>query len=313
MTARTESQRLLTTGEASDLLSVSRSTVSRRFDKGELRGEVNRITGERMIRRDSVIELMRERGLPVEAIERQETIERQIVVATTDETLTSRLGRIVDDAEALQLTPTTFGSDALITCASLSPDLLVLGGGLADISCAGVVSALGRQMGAHCPKILCCCDDPALDGHEVDIIKDVTRMSDTTLHKRICRLLGLAEHTAEEEFPRRSERRWPRHGVSVPAKVGFYRTHAPRKHFWGTGHIENISNGGAYLSKIELESNVLPASPFRMVIQIDNPPLKNWQAHCQVLRLASNGVLSAGVRFLKISKANQAKLTQLAG
>ena len=48
MTARTESQRLLTTGEAADLLRVSRSTVSRRFDKGELRGEVNRITGERM-------------------------------------------------------------------------------------------------------------------------------------------------------------------------------------------------------------------------------------------------------------------------
>jgi excisionase family DNA binding protein len=313
MTARTESQRLLTTGEAADLLSVSRSTVSRRFDKGELRGEVNRITGERMIRRDSVAELMRERGIPVEAIERQETIERQIVVATTDETLTSRLGRIVEEDEALTLTPTTFGSDALIACASLSPDLLVLGDDLADISCVGIVSALERQMGKQRPRILCCSDDPDLAGQDVDVVKHLTRLSDTTLHKRICRLLGVAEQTPEDELPRRSERRWPRHGVSVPAKVGFYRTHAPRKHFWGTGQIENISNGGAYLSKIELESDVLPASPFRMVIQIDNPPLKNWQAHCQVLRLASNGVLSAGVRFLKVSKANQTKLTQLAG
>jgi hypothetical protein len=313
MTAQKHSHQLLTTGKAAGLLRVSRSTVSRRFDKGELRGEVNRITGERMIRRDSVVELMRERGLASDAIEALDTVERQIVVASTDQALTDRLGRIVEEAEALTLTTTTFGSDALIACASISPDLLVLGNDLADISCVGIVSALGRQMGAHCPKILCCCDDPALDGNEVDIIKDVTRMSDTTLHKRICRLLGLAEHTAEEEFPRRSERRWPRRSVSVPAKVGFYRNHAPRKHFWGTGRIENISNGGAYLSKIELESDVLPASPFRMVIQIDNPPLKNWQAHCQVLRLASNGVLSAGVRFLKISKANQAKLTQLAG
>lgn len=313
MTARAQKNRLLTTGEAADLLKVSRSTVSRRFDKGELRGEVNRITGERMVRRDSVTELMRERGLSVDAIDAIDTVERQIVVATSDQVLTDRLQRIVADAEELTLTPTTFGSDALIACASLHPDLLVLGDDLADISCVRVVSALGRQMGEQRPKILCCCDDPALVDQDVDVVKDVMRLSDTSLHKRICRLLGLAERTTEDELPRRTERRWPRHRVSLQTKVGFYRNHAPRKHFWGKGLIENISSGGAYLSGIEMESDVIPATPFRMVIQSDSAPLKNWQAHCQVIRLSSNGVLSAGVRFLKLSAANQAKITQLAG
>ena len=313
MTAAAYRQRLLTTGEAAELLKISRSTVSRRFDKGELRGEVNRITGERMIRRDSVAELMRERGLASDAINAVDTVERQIVVATSDETLTARLARIVDEAEALALTSTTFGSDALIACASLTPDLLILGDDLADISCAEVVSALERQMGEQRPGILCCSNDPAFAKQDVDIIRNVAQLSDTSLHKRICRLLGMAEHVPDAEHPRRTERRWPRHSVSLPARIGFYRTHAPRKHFWGTGLISNISHGGAYLSAIELETETLPSSPFRMVIQTDHPPLKNWQAHCQVLRLASNGVLSAGVRFLKVSKANQDKVMQLAG
>lgn len=313
MALRSQKSRLLTTGEAADLLQISRSTVSRRFDKGELRGEVNRITGERMIRRDSVLELMRERGLAVDAAQALDSPHHHIVVATSDQALVDRLQRIASDAAELSISNTTFGSDALIACASLSPDLLILGDDLADISCAAVVSALGRQIVEHRPSILCCCADPALDNEDIEVIKDVSRLSDSTLYKRICRILGLAEHSAEEERPRRAERRWPRHSISVPAKVGFYRNHAPRKHFWGKGLIQNISHGGAYLSGIELESDTMPATPFRMVIQSDKPPLKNWQAHCQILRLSSNGDLSAGVRFLKLSKPNQQKITQLAG
>lgn len=314
MALRSRKRRLLTTGEAAGLLQISRSTVSRRFDKGELRGEVNRITGERMIHHDSVLELMRARGLPVEAAQALDSPHHQIVVAAGDQGLIDRLQRIAADAAELSISSTTFGSDALIACASLSPDLLVLGDDLADLSCTAVVSALGRQVTEHRPGILCCCADPALENEDVEVIKDVSQMSDSALHKRICRMLGLAEHsTEEEEQPRRSERRWPRHSIAVPARVGFYRNHAPRRHFWGTGLIENISNGGAFLSGIEMESDTIPASPFRMVIQTDKPPLKNWKAHCQVLRLSSNGVLSAGVRFLKLSKSNQQKISQLAG
>lgn len=49
-------EKFLTTGEVVGLLSpwMSRSTVSRRFDKGELAGMKNPITGKRMISYKSV-------------------------------------------------------------------------------------------------------------------------------------------------------------------------------------------------------------------------------------------------------------------
>jgi excisionase family DNA binding protein len=63
-----DTKRYYTTGEAADLLNISRSTISRKFDRGVLFGKKNPITGERMISRESIATLMQQFNLPGEAL-----------------------------------------------------------------------------------------------------------------------------------------------------------------------------------------------------------------------------------------------------
>lgn len=64
-------EKYFTTGQISSLLKgiITLSTVSRLFDRGELGGRVNPITGRREIEWGSVIEWLKGKGLPEDKIE----------------------------------------------------------------------------------------------------------------------------------------------------------------------------------------------------------------------------------------------------
>jgi hypothetical protein len=87
-------------------------------------------------------------------------------------------------------------------------------------------------------------------------------------------------------------------------KIGMYSVRTPYRRDSGIAVMENISMGGAYLSGIELEGGMLPCEPFRISLSADQEPLKNWRAHCKVVRLQSNGSLVAGVQFTRVPKAS---------
>ena len=79
----------------------------------------------------------------------------------------------------------------------------------------------------------------------------------------------------------------------------------------GSTHIDNISLGGAYLSNIQLEKGSIPFGNFRIMLQINQAPLTDFQAECKVIRLRANGTVSAGVEFTTLSEQNRAKITSL--
>lgn len=308
-------QELLTTGEAAVMLEVSRSTVSRRFDKGELQGRVHPITGERLISRQSVLEVINkysgEKEVPAPS-------SRRLILATANRVLAERIRKIVAEAGALSLSSTSFGSDALIACARTVPDLLMLGGGdLCDISCAGVMDALRRQEGKKQPKTLCFCEkqDQCTYRHS-EVVPDWTRLSDQEILSRINNLLGVSAHgeaTGMDKAKHHSRRRWTRRAVSIPVRIGVYLNRAPRQRFWGSAVVENISRGGAFLNRIAMDNGMLPSEPFRLLVQTDRPPLANWQAKCRVLRLQSSDSVSAGVCFQKLSENSRSQLLALCG
>jgi excisionase family DNA binding protein len=62
------SKEFYTTGEAAELLNISRSTVSRKFDRSMIVGEKNPITGERRISRESLLALAKRYNLPIEGV-----------------------------------------------------------------------------------------------------------------------------------------------------------------------------------------------------------------------------------------------------
>jgi hypothetical protein len=109
-----------------------------------------------------------------------------------------------------------------------------------------------------------------------------------------------AVHTFEHR------RRWPRASIDLPARIWVYRLSKSHVRERGEAKLDNVSFGGAHLSDIQLEKKTLPSEPFRMVLEVDQEPLKDWRVHCKVVRLESNGGLEAGLQFVRLSKSKQA-------
>lgn len=91
----------ITTGEVAKLLNISRSTVSRKFDSGDLQGKKNPITGERLISRKSLMVFMEKYNLPLDIL----TIEKKrILLGTSDEWIATLGQKIFSEEERIKLT-----------------------------------------------------------------------------------------------------------------------------------------------------------------------------------------------------------------
>ena len=81
----------------------------------------------------------------------------------------------------------------------------------------------------------------------------------------------------------------------------------------GTARVVDVSLGDAHLAEIQLEKKTIPSELFRMVLEVDQEPLKDWRVNCTVVRLEWNGGLEADLQFERLSKSKQAMLEALMG
>jgi hypothetical protein len=116
--------------------------------------------------------------------------------------------------------------------------------------------------------------------------------------------LELSEKQQEMGQTFEHQRRCPRISVHLPARIELYRVKSPYQRHQGQTVVEDISRDGAYLSGIEIEEGGIPCEPFRILLEMNQEPLKNWRAYCKVARFQSNGFLTAGVQVIKLSKLN---------
>ena len=298
------SKDFLTTGEAAKLVDISRSTISRNFDKGIFQGKKNPITGERFISRESLISFLKQYNLPFDALVLEK---KKILLGSADDHLFSLVQRILSEDDRIEVERVGFGGDVLIWSSKNHPDLLILDEELSDIPGAEVIRSLRRMGDLQDLKIVCCAKgrnarrclewgaDEALD-------KEGLNQED--LAKTLYSFLNLPEELPEEDQAFNHQRRWPRLPIHLPLKIGMYSVRTPYRRDSGIAVMENISMGGAYLSGIQLEGGMLPCEPFRISLSADQEPLKNWRAHCKVVRLQSNGSLVAGVQFTRVPKAS---------
>ncbi len=142
----------LTTGEAAKLVEISRSTISRNFDKGIFQGKKNPITGERFISRESLISFLKQYNLPFEALVQEK---KRIVVGTADDHLFSFLQMILSDDDRVEIERALFGGDVLVGFSRKHPDLLILDEELSDIPSAEVIRSLRRMEDLQGLKIIC--------------------------------------------------------------------------------------------------------------------------------------------------------------
>jgi len=303
------SKKFFTTGEVSQIVDISRATVSRKFDAGILRGKKNPITGERLISRESLVSFMRQYNLPLKGLEKG--AEKRVLLASADKHLHFLVSSVLSQDENIKLDAVTSGYDALIMCSKTPADVLILDIELSDISCAEAIRSLRRFDLQKNMKVLCCLKTSDVDkfleiGADDYLAKD--SLNEAALATKIAQLIG-AEHKAQPPGGKYDhKRRWPRVSVDIPTDLEVYRVHTPEVSEQGKASVENISLGGAYLSNIHLESGNIPIDTFRFLLNIDQPPLNNWQAECKVIRLQGNGSLTAGVQFISLSEQNKNKI-----
>lgn len=301
----------LSTGEAAKLVSISRSTISRDFDKGILQGRKNPITGERFISRESLISFLKQYNLPYDALVSEK---KRVLLGTADDSFFSLAQRILAEDDRVEIERVVFGGDILTWCSKIRPDLLIVDEELSDIPSAEVIRSLRRMGELQDLKIVCCGKTRSARrclewGANEALAKE--GLTQEELAQTIYSFLNLPEEITEEDQAFNHQRRWSRLAIHLPLKVGVYPLRTPYRRNSGTALMENISLGGAYLSGLQLDGGTIPCEPFRVLLASDQEPLKNWRAHCKVVRLQSNGTLAAGVQFTRVPKASMKMIQAL--
>jgi hypothetical protein len=207
------------------------------------------------------------------------------------------------------------GADALLTCAMEKTDLLVVGDPMPDIDAGEMIRSLRRRPEHHALKVLCCARDASRERASAigadEVVTAEQWAARDLLRGKIFAMLDLPAEVEDDEAAFAHRRRWPRYGVNLKASVTIYRVSSPRAHSAGRAVVRNISEGGAYLAPIEIEAGSFPAEPFRLKLDIEGLALQGVEAMCKVVRLLSNGSLTAGVQFIKIAAADRAKIAAL--
>jgi CheY-like chemotaxis protein len=302
----------LSTGEAARMLGLSRSTVARRFDEGALKGKSHPITGERLISARSVQDFLAKHAF---ASEPDAQPVKLVVLRSVAPDLMMAARDIVSADARLEMEIVARGWEALILCIKKTPHLVVLDCGDSDISCPDLIAAIRKEADGHSLPILCCARDTAPQvavTWGADLVVTPQDVQAGLLRARMMELLRLPDQSDTAQAPpMQHRRRWPRVSIDLPGTIELYRVATPQEYTSGSTIVDNISQGGAGLSKIRIDSKAIPAESFRLVLKVDHPTLRDWHAHCQVVRLSVNGELSAGVQFVQIPQQCREKVIAL--
>jgi len=304
-------KQFLTTGEVAKLLGISRSTVTRKFDQNILKGKKNPITGERLIGRDSLEDFVAQYDMKLEDMS---VGSYSVILATADPKLVDLAERVFANERRIDLEHVQFGCDALMLCSRRDIDLLIIDEEIADIAASDVIKSIRRIGEPTGIKILSIGRPETVQlskewGADEAIPKE--QLDPLRLTQRIIALLNLAEaaSAAPEDFTH--QRRHRRASVSIPAGLSVVRRSTATETAIGKTLIRNISEGGAFLQDIVLTRGTIPTESFMFRINVSQDPLKNLNANCRVVRMKSNGGLTAGVEFVDLAPPDTQNIAQL--
>ena len=130
---------IFTTGEVAEICNISQQTVIRCFDKGALRGY--RVPGSRFRRipRDSLIQFMKDNGIPLTQIEMGK---RRVLVVDDDPAILEMLVELLERTGDFEVQTAATGFDAGKEASRFRPDVIVLDFMLPDINGNAVIKSI---------------------------------------------------------------------------------------------------------------------------------------------------------------------------
>ena len=143
---------VFTTGEAAKICKVSQQTIIRCFDSGQLRGF--RVPGSRFRRipRDILYRLMKENGIPTDALE---SGRRKALIVDDDEELVELIRDALDADGRFEVRVANNGFDAGMMVREYHPDIIVLDVMLPDINGKEVCQRVRSDTALDDVKIIC--------------------------------------------------------------------------------------------------------------------------------------------------------------
>jgi len=307
-----EVKEYFSTGEVSEILDISRATVSRKFDTGIIYGKRNPITGERHISRDSLIDFMRQYDIPFDSL--CKTARKKLLVRSDDAQFKNLVTQTFSNDKKIEVITVTSGYDAIIMCSKAPPDIFIIDNEHSDISYVEAIKSLRHQDENVDMKILYCLktyDSEKFMKIPADDYLAKDTMKESTLIDKVNKLLYIASVTQRPDDKYTHMRKWPRIHVNIPGNLGLYHLDNPHIIEKGEAIVENISLGGASLSKIHIEKGNIPTDTIKFKLEINKPPLNDFQSECNIVRLNANNALTAGIQFVNISQQNKEKISSL--
>lgn len=304
-------KKYLSTGEAAQILNVSRSTVAWKFDSGELTGKRNPITQERRVSRKSLDDLLQNYGLPPLRFGES----RRVLFVTADLPGHKVLIKTLAKMDGFETHCVSAVSEALRFCRQHPPELVVIGRDLGEIPCAYLAQQLRKSPEFSDVKVLCCAKD-----RKAPLCLDARCKAQEhccqwhsgleIFNEKISTLLQQNDNNSSSskiDLPR-ERRQAPRRALNIPVQLEIFTLCATLEILHGEAFVVNLSEQGACLSQVRTHKGVIPCFPFQLLIKANRNPLENWNAHCRVAWLRPEEALKAGVRFTGLTKHEKEKL-----
>ncbi len=152
---------VFTTGEVAEICKVSQQTVIRCFDSGRLRGF--RVPGSRFRRipRDSLIQFMKDNGIPLDQLELGR---RRVLVVDDEPTIVEMLVELLERDGRFEVRSASTGFEAGLLTKEFHPHIIILDYMLPDINGNAVVRSVRS--------------DPSLQDVRIIIVSGVVNRED---------------------------------------------------------------------------------------------------------------------------------------
>ena len=292
-------KRYYTTGEASEILGISPSTVIRRFDSGQLSGRRHPVTGKRLVDGRSLETFLTEHGLPTSGLPAQES---RVLIVDSTESDVGPLRKALRDSNRISVQTVGEGCEVCGRVVEWRPDVVIVNTDLPDMRGRDVVRCLRHlplpepvrvvlttPVGVAAPPSLLA--ELGVD----EYYPKPWRANE--IAQRIFEGLGLADQEDDGALPPGERRRWPRLPANLRAVLKVYLTEFSEEVDEGRAIVRDISEGGAFLGSINLRSGHLPARPFAIGLRVEEGWAKGFEAKCHPVRINCEGELGLGVEI----------------
>lgn len=300
------------TGEVAKMFSISRSTVSRKFDEGVFWGKKNPITGERFISQHSIEEFAATYSIEI-ASKGGDFI--TIILSTVDSSFEALFRNLFKSMDKVKFSTYNNLCDLIVACTKTPPDMLFIDDSMPGIKSINLIVAVQKSLSRKDMTIIGIFDTEEDINNYKNLVDEarLKSMVDSTYIKNMVmsalRPIHL-EDFKESNFTHR--RMWRRVNVKIAAQIGIKNSElkdAPEEKVFA--EIENICLGGAFLTNIEDPRLLFGGSKGTLKLLVNSQPLVEWEAFAKMVRFHSNDYFNIGVSFMKMTEKNEDKIIQL--